>query len=61
MHIYIVFAHPSHNSFTYNVLTAFTNGLLDAGHTFEVGDLYEMNFKTDMDREEYVDHANIQL
>ena len=53
MHIYIVFAHPSHNSFTYNVLTAFTNGLLDAGHTFEVGDLYEMNFKTDMDREEY--------
>jgi NAD(P)H dehydrogenase (quinone) len=54
MHLYIVFAHPSHDSFTYAVLQSFTKGLRDAGHTFEVRDLYEMDFRTDMDRAEYI-------
>jgi len=54
MHVYIVFAHPSHDSFTRSVHDSFTKGLRDGGHTFEVGDLYEMNFKTDMDPAEYV-------
>jgi NAD(P)H dehydrogenase (quinone) len=53
MHIYIIFSHPSKKSFSYAVLESFTKGLADAGHTFEIGDLYEMNFKTDMDLHEY--------
>ncbi len=53
MHIYIVFAHPSQKSFTYSVLQAFTAGLCDAGHTFEIGDLYAMGFQTDMDLAQY--------
>ena len=53
MHVYIVFAHPSQNSFTYCVLQAFTAGLLEAGHTFEIGDLYAMGFQTDMDLAQY--------
>ena len=53
MHVYVVFAHPSNKSFTRAVLEAFTRGLLEAGHTFDIGDLYEMNFKTDMDLLQY--------
>jgi NAD(P)H dehydrogenase (quinone) len=53
MKIYIVFAHPSHDSFTYGVLEKFTGGLTDAGHTFDICDLYEMDFQTDMDLDQY--------
>ena len=53
MHVYVVFAHPSKKSFTRAVLESFTRGLLEAGHTFDIGDLYEMNFKTDMDLAQY--------
>jgi NAD(P)H dehydrogenase (quinone) len=53
MHVYVVFAHPSKQSFTWEVLGAFTRGLRDAGHTFEVGDLYKMDFQTDMDLAQY--------
>jgi NAD(P)H dehydrogenase (quinone) len=53
MHVYVVFAHPSKRSFTWEVLSAFTRGLQDAGHSFEIGDLYEMGFQTDMDLVQY--------
>ena len=53
MHIYVIFAHPSKESFTFKVLEAFTRGLEEAGHTIEIGDLYQMNFKSDMDLIEY--------
>jgi NAD(P)H dehydrogenase (quinone) len=53
MHIYVVFAHPSGESFTGEVLTEFLRGLRDAGHTFELGDLYEMDFQSDMDPSQY--------
>ena len=53
MKIYIVFAHPSKESFTFAVLESFIKGLKDAGHTYEIGDLYEMNFKADMNPAEY--------
>ena len=48
MHIYIVFAHPSRKYFTYSVLKSFKKGLLEAEHSFETGDLYKMDFRTDM-------------
>ena len=53
MHVYVIFAHPSKQSFTWEVLSAFARGLQDAGHSFEVGDLYEMDFQTDMDLAQY--------
>ncbi|MBN1977582.1 MAG: NAD(P)H-dependent oxidoreductase [Anaerolineae bacterium] len=53
MHVYVVFAHPSKRSFTWEVLNAFTRGLHDAGHAFELGDLYEMGFQSDMDQAQY--------
>ena len=46
MHVYILFAHPSRKSFSGEVLEAFTEGLSEAGHTYEVGDLYRMNFRS---------------
>ncbi len=53
MHVYVVFAHPSRRSFTWEVLQVFLRGLGDAGHSFEVGDLYGMNFQSEMDRDQY--------
>jgi NAD(P)H dehydrogenase (quinone) len=53
MKIYVVFAHPSTESFTREVLDEFSRGLQDAGHSIEIGDLYQKDFKTDMDLEQY--------
>lgn len=54
MHVYVVYAHPSRASFTWQVLQAFTRGLEDAGHTHELGDLYAMGFRSDMDEAQYL-------
>jgi len=43
MHVYIVFCHPGRNSFTFSVLESFLAGLLEVGHTYEVGDLYAID------------------
>ena len=53
MHHYIIFAHPSHKSFTFKVMNSFIEGLIKAEHTYELGDLYSMDFKSDMDIEQY--------
>ena len=53
MHVYILYAHPSEKSFTHAVLEAFARGLRDAGHTYEIGDLYEMGFQSDMTLAQY--------
>ena len=53
MKIYVIFAHPSRQSFTREVLDEFLRGLQEAGHSIEIGDLYQMNFKSDMDRQQY--------
>jgi len=53
MHIHIVFAHPSRKSFSRSVLDAFTRGLEEAGHSYEIADLYEMGFQSEMDEAQY--------
>lgn len=53
MHVYIVFAHPSKKSFSKSVLDAFTHGLDAAGHSYEIADLYEMGFQSEMDEKHY--------
>ena len=53
MHIYIIYAHPAEKSFNREVLWEFTRGLEDAGHSFEIGDLHEMNFLPVLDAKQY--------
>ncbi|MDI6877214.1 MAG: NAD(P)H-dependent oxidoreductase [Methanomicrobiales archaeon] len=59
MHVYILFTHPSKISFNREVLDAFTRGLKEAGHTYEIGDLYAMGFKSEMDADQY--HREVGL
>ena len=54
MRVFIVYCHPSRDSFTYEVYRSFERGLRDAGHEIIISDLYEMDFKTDMSEEEYL-------
>ncbi len=54
MNVLIVYCHPSSNSFTYKVKESFVRGLKDAGHTYEVSDLYAERFDPVMSEEEYL-------
>jgi NAD(P)H dehydrogenase (quinone) len=58
MKVFIVYAHPSDDSFTRHVRDRFAGGLADAGHEYTVSDLYRMNFVTDMSEAEYLREAN---
>lgn len=53
MRVFIVYCHPSNESFTAKVKDQFIRGLKLAGHTYEISDLYAMDFKSDFTREEY--------
>jgi NAD(P)H dehydrogenase (quinone) len=53
MHVYIIYAHPARKSFSREVLQAFTKGLKDAGHIFEINDLYQTGFQSEMDEKQY--------
>lgn len=61
MNVFVVFAHPSKDSFTSKMFTTVLHTLEDNGHTYEVSDLYEMNFQTDMTEEEYYREAFYQV
>lgn len=58
MHVFIVYAHPSEDSFTRAARDEFIRGLKNIGHTFEISDLYEMKFNADMSEREYYREAN---
>ena len=60
MHVYVVFAHPARRSFTGDVLDELCRGLDDGGHSYEIGDLYEMDFKCEMHLDEYTREMNVQ-
>jgi len=53
MKIFIVYCHPSEDSFTREVRDSFIKGLENAGHSYILSDLYKMNFITDMSESEY--------
>ena len=44
MHVFIVFAHPNRTSLAGTLLDRLTAGLRQAGHTFDVSDLYQEGF-----------------
>ena len=54
MRVFIVYCHPSNNSFTYTVKESFIRGLADAGHNYEISDLYADKFNPVMSEEEYL-------
>jgi len=58
MNVFIVYAHPSEDSFTRHVRDSFIAGLKAAGHSYIISDLYAMNFVTDMSEAEYLREAN---
>lgn len=53
MNVFIVYAHPSTNSFTCQILESLQKGLKAAGHEVEISDLYQMSFQSDMTEDEY--------
>jgi NAD(P)H dehydrogenase (quinone) len=53
MRVFIVYTHPGGDSFTRHIRDRFFKGLESAGHTYILSDLYQMNFKTDLDEAEY--------
>ena len=58
MKIFIVYCHPSEDSFTKNMCDAFIKGVTDSGNEYIISDLYKMGFQTDMTEEEYIRDAN---
>ncbi len=58
MRVFIVYCHPSEDSFTKNMCDAFIKGLTDSGNEYIISDLYKMGFQTDMTEEEYLRDAN---
>jgi NAD(P)H dehydrogenase (quinone) len=58
MKVFIVYAHPSEDSFTRQVRDRFIAGLESAGHSYILSDLYRMNFRTDMSEAEYFREAH---
>ena len=57
MKVFIVYCHPSEDSFTRELRDSFIAGLESAGHCYILSDLYNMNFKTDMGEGEYLREA----
>ena len=57
MKAFIVYCHPSEDSFTKAMCDAFIAGVADSGNEYILSDLYKMGFKTDMTEEEYLRDA----
>ena len=60
MHVFIVYAHPSPDSFTREARGSFIRGLTGAGHSYLLSDLYAMNFRSDISEAEYRREADYQ-
>ena len=57
MKAFIVYCHPSEDSFTRHVRDSFIKGVEDSRNEYILSDLYKMNFKSDMTEEEYLRDA----
>lgn len=58
MKVFIVYCHPSDDSFTRKVFDSFICGLDDAGTAYCTSDLYKMNFLSDITEKEYLRDSN---
>ncbi len=57
MKVFVVYCHPSENSFTRHLRDAFLRGVVDGGNEYVLSDLYQMGFQGDMSEEEYLREA----
>lgn len=57
MKAFIVYCHPSDDSFTRNMRDAFIKGITDSENEYVLSDLYEMDFKSDISEVEYLRDA----
>lgn len=57
MQVFIVYAHPSEDSFTRHIRDSFIEGLNSAGHSYLLSDLYQTGFNADMSEAEYLREA----
>ena len=60
MKAFIVYCHPSEESFTRNLRDSFIKGIVDSGNEYVLSDLYKMDFKSDMSEKEYLRDARYQ-
>ncbi len=58
MKAFIIYCHPSDDSFTRHVRDNFIKGVVDSGNEYEISDLYKMDFKTDITESEYLRDSN---
>jgi NAD(P)H dehydrogenase (quinone) len=58
MRVLTVIAHPNPKSFCHAVLNRFTEGLGDAGHSYEVVDLYAIDFDPVFRTEDYASYVH---
>jgi len=61
MKVLVVYSHPNPRSFCHAVLEAFTRGLEDGEHTFEVVDLYAIKFDPCIKLEDFVQFTGGQM
>lgn len=60
MKVFIVYCHPSEDSFTRNIRDAFIRGITDSGNEYIISDLYGMDFKADITEQQYLRDANYE-
>ena len=60
MKVFIVYCHPSEDSFTRKLRDEFIKGITDSGNEYVMSDLYEMDFKSDMTEQQYLRDAKYQ-
>ncbi|MCR4688793.1 MAG: NAD(P)H-dependent oxidoreductase [Saccharofermentans sp.] len=57
MKVFIVYCHPSEDSFTREILRSFTKGIEDSGGEYVISDLYKMGFDPVMSEKQYLRDA----
>ena len=57
MKVFIVYCHPSDDSFTKHMCDSFIKGIVDSGNEYILSDLYKMNFDPTMSEQEYLRDA----
>ena len=57
MKVFIVYCHPSDDSFTRHMRDAFIRGVEDSGNEYIISDLYKMDFDPNMTEQEYLRDA----
>lgn len=60
MKVHIVYAHPSSQSFTYELKESYIKGLKESNIDFTISDLYKDGFSSDISEDEYLREANYE-